>query len=207
MGRELWIYRHVSIHAPARGATRRINAIALHCSSFNPRARKGRDHATANRAKRHHVSIHAPARGATYRGIDTERRIRVSIHAPARGATKLRDELTRVTVVSIHAPARGATTRDKTTGRDSLFQSTRPQGARRRATRRPDATACFNPRARKGRDPTGAPDPVEAAKFQSTRPQGARPTAGRDHRRRLHVSIHAPARGATSLRPIGYVIH
>ena len=55
----------VSIHAPARGATKR--------------AARSR---TSSR-----VSIHAPARGATlYLGLD-DTRVTVSIHAPARGAT------------------------------------------------------------------------------------------------------------------------
>jgi len=78
----------------------------------------------------------------------------------------------------------------------------------------------FNPRARTGRDrDTGAVSAFSIA-FQSTRPHGARPTGfsdmrgmgrfnprartGRDQVGRLHasapfdVSIHAPARGATS---------
>ncbi len=99
--------------------------------------------------------------------------------------------------VSIHAPARGAT-------------PSRPP-------RRP-AEWCFNPRARAGRDNANRERNVSARTFQSTRPRGARPfrtsrrdrrcfnpraRAGRDVRRQpgaAHgdVSIHAPARGATS---------
>ena len=33
----------VSIHAPARGATGQVTALALNISGFNPRARAGRD--------------------------------------------------------------------------------------------------------------------------------------------------------------------
>src|SRR5690606_7271981 len=55
----------VSIHAPARGATR--------------------SHAGAGRQPA--VSIHAPARGATGWRAVHGRRWLVSIHAPARGAT------------------------------------------------------------------------------------------------------------------------
>ena len=56
---------HVSIHAPARGATtcakgRRTNAL-----SFNPRAREGRDTPPPVLCGIFGVSIHAPARGAT----------------------------------------------------------------------------------------------------------------------------------------------
>ena len=55
----------VSIHAPARGATKT-------CSNCE---------ASSN------VSIHAPARGATRQGGRSNTYYRVSIHAPARGAT------------------------------------------------------------------------------------------------------------------------
>ena len=55
----------VSIHAPARGAT------------------KNTDTGQGNRA----VSIHAPARGATFLVFFAELPFWVSIHAPARGAT------------------------------------------------------------------------------------------------------------------------
>ncbi len=57
----------VSIHAPARGATSRATGAAARiASSFNPRARAGRDLMALRRFSDHlHVSIHAPARGAT----------------------------------------------------------------------------------------------------------------------------------------------
>src|SRR5690348_16836536 len=79
----------VSIHAPARGATRL---------------------AAESRQGGQIVSIHARARGAT--GVDVERGVGeegVSIHAPARGATHRAGADRRALDVSIHAPARGAT--------------------------------------------------------------------------------------------------
>ena len=108
-----------------------------------------------------------------------------------------------VVSVSIHAPARGATSlrvRQLVGGR---FQFTRPQGARLSAARKNSSTACFNSRARKGRDggarqnerqrqcfnsrarkgrdaPSLSKDFIE--EFQFTRPQGAR--QGRRRRRR-----------------------
>ena len=57
---------HISIHAPARGAT------------------IGRDVQLVLRVL---ISIHAPARGATEVDMDDERVLDISIHAPARGAT------------------------------------------------------------------------------------------------------------------------
>ena len=60
----------------------------------------------------------------------------------------------------------------------SMFQSTRPCGARRKAHCCLPRCRRFNPRARVGRDPQ-LPPPVEpAAVFQSTRPCGARPSRG-----------------------------
>ena len=144
-------------------------------SSFNPRAREGRDCSQYRGEQCRKVSIHAPARGATFLPYD---------NPPKKG-------------VSIHAPARGATFDVKTNFGASLFQSTRPRGARlcfpspsfasssvsihapARGATTPSpskscAAHCFNPRAREGRD---------AAR---------RIRAGHDG-----VSIHAPARGAT----------
>ena len=81
----------VSIHAPARGATRRLHTGVAPGFCFNPRTREGCDftsesynpslnlfQSTHPRGVRHdllryfgqptNVSIHAPARGATYSG-------------------------------------------------------------------------------------------------------------------------------------------
>ena len=196
--------------------------------SFNPRAREGRDAISlfncvvqfqstrprgARRDEEHRrdqdVSILAPARGATpnrfgsladcfnpraREGRDEvhlqEGAQGVSIHAPARGATRsatasrppcfnpraregrdLENVRQRRERVSIHAPARGATRR--LVSSYGLFQSTRPRGARRARLPRRTAT-CFNPRAREGRDGVHQGVPAHV------------------------VSIHAPARGATS---------
>ena len=59
------IFYHISIHAPARGAT----------------------YGDPDYAEDGSVSIHAPARGATRPRSPEHRRRTVSIHAPARGAT------------------------------------------------------------------------------------------------------------------------
>jgi len=79
--------QHVSIHAPARGATRAV---------LFPRQIMA-------------VSIHAPARGATWMVLTLAMVSWVSIHAPARGATRYVRPLLVTDDVSIHAPARGAT--------------------------------------------------------------------------------------------------
>ena len=144
------------------------------CSSFNPRARAGRDAIIILYTNLCLVSIHAPARGATafpthqfrlflfqstrprgarHRMILTQSVAFVSIHAPARGATPLWQCYIRQGIVSIHAPARGATEVLGATLTMSAFQSTRPRGARPASLHQYlGAVTCFNPRARAGRD-------------------------------------------------------
>ena len=121
------------------------------------------------------VSIHAPAKGAT--GFETcnEGIYEVSIHAPAKGATKLYQCRERFYVVSIHAPAKGATGYQHPPQCGRRFQSTLPR--RERLTFRRFAfsfRSCFNPRSREGSD-------LDIVKIFYIE----------------HVSIHAPAKGAT----------
>ena len=157
------------------GRDLRREVIHRDCGRFNPRAREGRDRAYWVNHDRYQVSIHAPARGATLGEEGLIEPAEVSIHAPARGATGKNRVNTYLKVVSIHAPARGATSfgygvgssvmsfnpraregRDLTLptliSKLSLFQSTRPRGARR-----------FQIICR-----------INYILFQSTRPRGAR---------------------------------
>ena len=123
------------------------------------------------------VSIHAPARGATPTPSTLHSCSDVSIHAPARGATPAIGVESRLIVVSIHAPARGATSRlPRPMTRLRAFRSTLPHGERP-SRRRSHARSrwCFDPRSRTGSDPA-----LKAG-----------------YQRRICVSIHAPARGAT----------
>ena len=60
----------------------------------------------------------------------------------------------------------------------------------------------FNPRAREGRDRRMMNLADMKGEFQSTRPRGARPVVITDKPNWGDVSIHAPARGATSRRLI-----
>ena len=168
---------HVSIHAPAWGATPMVVPKAATAISFNPRPRVGGDitkvdsglisflfQSTPPRGGRRQqpdecpeqivVSIHAPAWGATARH-DAERAMRTGFNPRPRvggDSTQLEGGgLPRP--VSIHAPAWGATTN---------------------GTVRTAAISGFNPRPRVGGD-------IDTATTKG----------GGD------VSIHAPAWGAT----------
>ena len=80
-------------------------------------------------------------------------------------------------MVSIHAPAKGAT-------RVHIVLD--------------DEVAGFNPRAREGRDDSERTTLRNASRFQSTRPRRARRTPLRFSAGHGSVSIHAPAKGATT---------
>ncbi len=99
-----------------------------------------------------------------------------------------------------HAPVRGAIGAIQyVAGYVTKFQSTHPRGVRRALERgSPSCAASFNPRTRVGCDqaPPGPPD--RRSRFQSTHPRGVRLVAQGKGHVLGHVSIHAPAWGATS---------
>ena len=189
----------ISIHAPARGATQPYILISAPSSNFNPRSRKGSDCAGGNTCRFiRGISIHAPARGATQRGADygaeadyfnpRSRKgsdpaiyldfctfVQFQSTLPQGERRFLQNTSRHLRPISIHAPARGATHRDRRDQRELLFQSTLPQGERHRTM---DIKVGF-------------------LLFQSTLPQGERPYSRYPFQALLHISIHAPARGAT----------
>ena len=138
-----------------------------------------------------------PRGGRQILGGDRDAGICVSIHAPARGATSITDDPFRIPPVSIHAPARGATCSSDYACGDCVFQSTPPRGGRHVDYDRSMAQGGFNPRPRAGGDANEAWMENLHKEFQSTPPRGGRhstltsPTGQK-------VSIHAPARGATT---------
>ena len=143
----------VSIHAPARGATDAPSCVVSVCPSFNPRAREGRDGAD----------------------LAAEAAIDVSIHAPARGATSMSPVARPTDCVFQSTRPRGARHRNSLRLFSSMtFQSTRPRGARPPMPPPRRGHRSFNPRAREGRD-------NKYSECHAMTP----------------VSIHAPARGAT----------
>ena len=120
----------VSIHAPARGATRESGRTSPHDGfnsraregrdppsdlvisppyGFNSRAREGRDKGKRNGRNLRRVSIHAPARGATMT-IWRPHQIARRFNSRAREGRDYFPPSNQIAhYVSIHAPARGAT--------------------------------------------------------------------------------------------------
>ena len=192
--------RCVSIHAPARGATRRINAGAPEVIEFqSTRPRGARPNEVT--AKRDSECFNPRARA----GRDVGPMATSAWHGFNPRARAGRDWL-----MAAHSVA-------------SEFQSTRPRGARPVIAHEYASAERFgfNPRARAGRDdaalaaqcavthefqstrPRGArpmgesPSRLARSLFQSTRPRGARHAQVAGDLVKCLVSIHAPARGAT----------
>ena len=217
----------VSIHAPAKGATRCADATrsaAMQFQSTPPRRGRPRSlHATSTPDQ---VSIHAPAKGATVRLEPSIGRTSSFNPRPREGATRRRpsaaDRRTEFqstpprrgrrrrpsmpasrSIVSIHAPAKGRPmTLAEYSARRCRFQSTpprrgRPCSARHHAASDRSRRASFNPRPREGGD---LPAPMPRPRRGRFNP---RPREGGDlptpciDDRHVMVSIHAPAKGAT----------
>jgi len=125
----------------------------------------------------------------------------VSIHAPAGGATSTTSTAANIKPVSIHAPAGGATSSvTHVEVPDIPFQSTRPRGARLRYFSLPLQIHRFNPRARGGRDSNRRSVSPPFFLGFNPRARGGRDDTGlRPIYVDMHVSIHAPAGGATRI--------
>ena len=169
----------VSIHAPARGATGIAIPKLIPVTSFNPRARAGRDgnslwissltvamfQSTRPRGARRRwrrssrgltpVSIHAPARGATCtRGLGPHTRAGFNPRARA-GRDDLASFLIAVADASFNPRARAG--RDPTReadaqGHPDVSIHAPARGATPSRGGFPRSSRCFNPRARAGRD-------------------------------------------------------
>ena len=106
---------------------------------------------------------------------DTTRKI--SIHAPAKGATVDQDKADYACHISIHAPAKGATSPVASSSTSSIY---------------------FNPRSREGSDICQPYLAMFLLTFQSTLPRRERRTDCVIPSATSSISIHAPAKGATT---------
>ena len=189
----------VSIHAPARGATRRWSAVGVWNLEFQS----------------------TPPRGGRLKDLgDSNKELRVSIHAPARGATHAPMKSIETNMFQSTPPRGGRHTADTAETTAACFNPRPRAGGDMMAPTATRSADSFNPRPRAGGDP---PKPLHRSalpSFQSTPPRGGRPTVGtfgggrtcfnprpraggdkarKTTRKPKTVSIHAPARGATVL--------
>ncbi len=211
----------VSIHAPARGATEHMRGWSERRGFQSTRPRGARPTAWTTLTKRSPFQSTRP-RGARLQSISGDALFALFQSTRPRGARRDRVLLpiqkymfqstrprgarlpgrgygSRNQRVSIHAPARGATAGSLL--RLPAVEGFNPRARAGRDNRQrylPLPSSRFNPRARAGRDLdfNKATCPVQT--FQSTRPRGARRHGHCGWHDQHSVSIHAPARGATS---------
>ena len=167
---------HVSIHAPARGAT------------CDPSA-EGEKPDVFRSTLPHGERLPSPVRQGFAR--------RVSIHAPARGATDRPREEGSAPHVSIHAPARGATKPGSCALSGSRFRSTLPHGERRLHIANGPRQDAFRSTLPHGERPALAGGCAGAYGVSIHAPARGATRCRHIQARQDAVSIHAPARGAT----------
>ena len=123
----------------------------------------------------------------------------ISIHAPARGATPQHFAVHSLFEISIHAPARGATRNgDRETNASGNFNPRSREGSDKNAGGHVLAELHFNPRSREGSDFYWFTIIQHMYNFNPRSREGSDAL----HfvlRHMIHISIHAPARGATGL--------
>ena len=168
----------ISIHAPARGATGKKHPSDRSTEHFNSRPCERGD-------------VLEPAKGTW--------RVYISIHAPARGATRIGTLCAPSHKISIHAPARGATTQRSISTRSCGFQFTPLREGRRHAEQESLSDPLyFNSRPCERGDANGGVKIPGYTQFQFTPLREGRQVIGRIFDGMKKISIHAPARGATS---------
>ena len=199
------------------------HAVAM--QGFNSRSREGSDITTHDRRGRRcgfqftlprrerpikshmsletcKVSIHAPAKGATCSGlIDACSLCRFNSRSREGSDVEVQVVPEVGVVVSIHAPAKGATRSHAARHRIySSFNSRSREGSDRRYALQLGLVVLFQftlPRRERRGDLLPMSHEVE---FQFTLPRRERQCDRGRHRRSSAVSIHAPAKGATSAR-------
>ena len=167
---------------------------------FNPRPREGSDGITGVVAANMQIFQSTPPRGERRSICRSYRLAELFQSTPPRGERHTAHPAgLRREKISIHAPARGATFTDFLYCPVIKFQSTPPRGERRYTPINNLITEDFNPRPREGSDPTPLPPLLQdQQEFQSTPPRGERLTSTTFCTSSRSISIHAPARGATS---------
>ena len=165
----------VSTHAPTRGATYVLGSLERRRTSFNSRAHAGRDVVMVFPQTLPLLFQLTRPRGARPFSCAVVQAFVVSTHAPTRGATVALTSWAMFCKVSTHAPTRGATQGVAFVFTNTVFQLTRPRGARQEF--------CLMLQY--------------FTRFQLTRPRGARHSLF-SRPPICKVSTHAPTRGATS---------
>ena len=149
---QVGFYPIISIHAPAKGATRPLTRPSSSARYFNPRSRKGSDPFGFGVSFIIHISIHAPVKGATIHKITfcadhayfnprsregsdscwaADRLSHCHFNPRSREGSDLAADIRAdLLSISIHAPVKGATRTPVRRYRFAEFQSTLPRRER-----------------------------------------------------------------------------
>ena len=150
----------------------------LRIRNFNPRSHEGSDVSLCFLDRFFGISIHAPTKGAT---VATSQQKGVHIYFNPRsheGSDLSVEQIEQELMISIHAPTKGATPKYKPDNRIAVFQSTLPRRERRDRRLRS----------------------IVSDRFQSTLPRRERREQPALSAELWMISIHAPTKGATSVR-------
>ena len=146
----------------------------------------------------HQISIHAPARGATpptRRGC-SGRKFQSTLPRGERQGTQKTSSL--YLSISIHAPARGATDFSRSFRTFGLYFNPRSrEGSDQPPSLSQSAISNFNPRSREGSDGCSVVFLRHPSYFNPRSREGSDYCTHSWNFSLVHISIHAPARGAT----------
>ena len=193
----------ISIHAPPRGATNRQAGEGNSKEfQFTP-LREGRHAGAVVLRQRRDISIHAPPRGATNGcPVRDKHQFNFNSRPSARGDAGRGIVLMGVFHFNSRPSARGDSYHSSFVLFSTIFQFT-PLREGRRNPGMHTSSFCtlfqFTP-LREGRLGAGRPDCGEGGHFNS-RPSARGDWAGCSFVRWIHISIHAPPRGATPTSP------
>ncbi len=165
----------ISIHAPAKGATGPVWGTPDIKRHFNPRSREGSDASQASQSAKEHISIHAPAKGATY--------ITKDMCAVTKGFQSTLPRRERLANNKINSNAGDFNPRSRE-GSDEKYYYSLPlpgisihapaKGATVTSATAFVVTVNFNPRSREGSDKLPCIFATCVALFQSTLPRRER---------------------------------
>ena len=203
------------------GSDRNVQFTSNKTGNFNPRSREGSDQAQRRRREPAPFQSTLPRRERRLPHRSLYRMLRFQSTLPRRERPMMSDLFRQVTAhfnprsregsdlpssislaaiaISIHAPAKGATPRSRRACKHPLFQSTLPRRERPMAPIRLLCVSYFNPRSREGSDSTCRRPRPDSCYFNPRSREGS-DLAGITPRRRVVISIHAPAKGATAQR-------
>ena len=209
---------HISIHAPAKGATTGITLLMYFTVFQSSLPRRKRLNRCKDVQKAYGISILAPAKGATTATVRLKRwhrhfnpRSRKGSDLPQKRKRRyiriFQSTLPRrerqykaflkcnAPAISIHAPAKGATEKMcMDSQRSTNFNPRSREGSDAACHIRQKCSQYFNPRSREGSDRSGNLCPCYCPVFQSTLPRRERPPELRPGLRLIKFQSTLPRR-------------